>query len=160
MSWKDLAAARKRGPYYTDPKYGPSRYLLRLPGDDKAKGRTRALTRARRASGCTSSAAMQALASQWLISRRSLSLGAAPLELRRTEGGMSNPTYFLRRGDWKAVLRKFWEAFSAAVISNASIERPEPTNACCDFVITTGQHLPELIFCHQFGKIDNSFAIL
>lgn len=32
--------------------------------------------------------------------------GHGPLELRRTEGGMSNPTYFLRRGDWQAVLRK------------------------------------------------------
>jgi aminoglycoside phosphotransferase (APT) family kinase protein len=30
----------------------------------------------------------------------------ATLEVRRTEGGMSNPTYFLRRGDWQAVLRK------------------------------------------------------
>ena len=29
-----------------------------------------------------------------------------PLEVRRTEGGMSNPTYFLRRGSWEAVLRK------------------------------------------------------
>jgi aminoglycoside phosphotransferase (APT) family kinase protein len=29
-----------------------------------------------------------------------------PVEVRRTEGGMSNPTYFLRRGHWKAVLRK------------------------------------------------------
>src|SRR5205807_4106948 len=29
-----------------------------------------------------------------------------PLEVTRTEGGMSNPTYFLRRGDWQAVLRK------------------------------------------------------
>jgi aminoglycoside phosphotransferase (APT) family kinase protein len=28
------------------------------------------------------------------------------LDVRRTEGGMSNPTYFLRRGDWQAVLRK------------------------------------------------------
>lgn len=35
-------------------------------------------------------------------------LGAAdgPLRLRRTEGGMSNPTYFVRRGGWEAVLRK------------------------------------------------------
>ncbi|MBT2301966.1 phosphotransferase family protein [Variovorax paradoxus] len=32
--------------------------------------------------------------------------GSVPLEVRRTEGGMSNPTYFLRRGDWEAVLRK------------------------------------------------------
>ncbi len=28
------------------------------------------------------------------------------LSVRRTEGGMSNPTYFLSRGDWRAVLRK------------------------------------------------------
>jgi aminoglycoside phosphotransferase (APT) family kinase protein len=33
--------------------------------------------------------------------------GAADrLEVERTQGGMSNPTYFLRRGDWQAVLRK------------------------------------------------------
>jgi aminoglycoside phosphotransferase (APT) family kinase protein len=32
--------------------------------------------------------------------------GTARSEVRRTEGGMSNPTYFLRRGDWRAVLRK------------------------------------------------------
>jgi aminoglycoside phosphotransferase (APT) family kinase protein len=31
---------------------------------------------------------------------------AAPVDVRRTEGGMSNPTYFLRRGSWQAVLRK------------------------------------------------------
>lgn len=31
---------------------------------------------------------------------------SGPLELERTEGGMSNPTWFLRRGDWQAVLRK------------------------------------------------------
>jgi len=29
-----------------------------------------------------------------------------PLEISRTQGGMSNPTYFLRRGSWQAVLRK------------------------------------------------------
>jgi aminoglycoside phosphotransferase (APT) family kinase protein len=32
--------------------------------------------------------------------------GTEKTEARRTEGGMSNPTYFLRRGDWRAVLRK------------------------------------------------------
>ena len=32
--------------------------------------------------------------------------GSHRLEVVRTEGGMSNPTYFLRRGDWEAVLRK------------------------------------------------------
>jgi aminoglycoside phosphotransferase (APT) family kinase protein len=40
----------------------------------------------------------------WLRDRLGPSSG--PLEVRRTEGGMSNPTYFLRRGDWQAVLRK------------------------------------------------------
>ena len=28
------------------------------------------------------------------------------LQVERTQGGMSNPTYFLRRGNWQAVLRK------------------------------------------------------
>jgi aminoglycoside phosphotransferase (APT) family kinase protein len=32
--------------------------------------------------------------------------GGPRLEVRRTEGGMSNPTYFLQRGSWRAVLRK------------------------------------------------------
>ena len=31
---------------------------------------------------------------------------AGELIVERTVGGMSNPTYFLRRGDWQAVLRK------------------------------------------------------
>ena len=30
----------------------------------------------------------------------------AKLQVERTQGGMSNPTYFLCRGDWQAVLRK------------------------------------------------------
>lgn len=42
MNINELAAPRQRGPYYTNTV--PSRYLLRLPGDDKAKGRTRATT--------------------------------------------------------------------------------------------------------------------
>ena len=32
--------------------------------------------------------------------------GAEPTKVERTQGGMSNPTYFLTRGDWRAVLRK------------------------------------------------------
>ena len=27
--------------------------------------------------------------------------GAVATQVRRTEGGMSNPTYFVRRGDWR-----------------------------------------------------------
>jgi aminoglycoside phosphotransferase (APT) family kinase protein len=32
--------------------------------------------------------------------------GSEPVRVERTQGGMSNPTYFLARGDWRAVLRK------------------------------------------------------
>jgi aminoglycoside phosphotransferase (APT) family kinase protein len=32
--------------------------------------------------------------------------GNAVTRIKRTSGGMSNPTYFVRRGDWQAVLRK------------------------------------------------------
>jgi aminoglycoside phosphotransferase (APT) family kinase protein len=27
--------------------------------------------------------------------------GAAPTRVARTQGGMSNPTYFVNRGDWR-----------------------------------------------------------
>jgi aminoglycoside phosphotransferase (APT) family kinase protein len=40
----------------------------------------------------------------WL--HRELPEVAGDLVVERTFGGMSNPTYFLRRGDWQAVLRK------------------------------------------------------
>jgi aminoglycoside phosphotransferase (APT) family kinase protein len=32
--------------------------------------------------------------------------GVAPTQVERTQGGMSNPTYFVTRGDWRGVLRK------------------------------------------------------
>jgi aminoglycoside phosphotransferase (APT) family kinase protein len=32
--------------------------------------------------------------------------GTDPTRVERTHGGMSNPTYFITRGDWRAVLRK------------------------------------------------------
>jgi aminoglycoside phosphotransferase (APT) family kinase protein len=38
--------------------------------------------------------------------RTQLGAGGGALEIRRTESGMSNPTYYLRRGTWRAVLRK------------------------------------------------------
>lgn len=38
--------------------------------------------------------------------RRAVPGLAGDLAVERTVGGMSNPTYFLRRGDWQAVLRK------------------------------------------------------
>lgn len=38
--------------------------------------------------------------------REQLGHGREPLRVVPTEGGMSNPTYFLARGSWQAVLRK------------------------------------------------------
>jgi aminoglycoside phosphotransferase (APT) family kinase protein len=38
--------------------------------------------------------------------RTQLGVRSGALEIRRTESGMSNPTYYLRRGTWRAVLRK------------------------------------------------------
>ena len=32
--------------------------------------------------------------------------GGAATGVARTQGGMSNPTYFVTRGDWRGVLRK------------------------------------------------------
>ncbi len=32
--------------------------------------------------------------------------GSEPVRVQRTHGGMSNPTYFVTRGDWRGVLRK------------------------------------------------------
>ena len=32
--------------------------------------------------------------------------GATPTRVAPTQGGMSNPTYFVTRGDWRGVLRK------------------------------------------------------
>ena len=32
--------------------------------------------------------------------------GDERVRVERTQGGMSNPTYFVTRGDWRAVLRK------------------------------------------------------
>ena len=47
--------------------------------------------------------------------------GPDRVEVRRTEGGMSNPTYFLRRGAWRAVLRK--QPGSALAPSAHAIDR-------------------------------------
>ncbi|WP_448042892.1 phosphotransferase family protein [Bradyrhizobium liaoningense] len=47
--------------------------------------------------------------------------GAARTEVERTSGGMSNPTYFVTRGDWRAVLRK--QPGSALMPSAHAIDR-------------------------------------
>ncbi|HSV46141.1 MAG TPA: phosphotransferase family protein [Ramlibacter sp.] len=77
--------------------------------------------------------------------RGALGAGAAPLEVRRTEGGMSNPTYFLRQGDWQAVLRKQpggvvmpsahaidreWRVLAA--LQHTDVPVPKPLHYCDD----------------------------
>ena len=71
--------------------------------------------------------------------------GGARTQARRTEGGMSNPTYFLQRGDWRAVLRK--QPHAALAPSAHAIDRefrvlealqdtpvpvPKPIRYCAD----------------------------
>ena len=92
----------------------------------------------------------------------------APLEVRRTEGGMSNPTYFLRRGDWQAVLRK--QPGSVLMPSAHAIDReyrvlgalrgtdvpvPAPLAWCDDrAVVGTPFYLMEKVdgrVCHDFA---------
>ncbi len=77
--------------------------------------------------------------------RSALGSGAGALEVRRTEGGMSNPTYYLRRGGWKAVLRKqpAGEVMPSAhaidrefrvltALRQTDVPVPEPLHYCAD----------------------------
>jgi len=71
--------------------------------------------------------------------------GAAPTRIARTLGGMSNPTYFVSRGDWRGVLRKQPSnklAPSAHAIDReyrvltalrgSAVPAPEPYRYCAD----------------------------
>jgi len=71
--------------------------------------------------------------------------GAAPTRVRRTQGGMSNPTYFVERGDWRAVLRKQPNSRLApsahaidrefrvlAALQRTSVPTPAPIRYCSD----------------------------
>ena len=68
-----------------------------------------------------------------------------PLQVQRTEGGMSNPTYFVTRGDWRAVLRKQpagpvmpsahaidreWRVLSA--LQGSAVAVPAPLHYCAE----------------------------
>ena len=68
-----------------------------------------------------------------------------PLQVQRTEGGMSNPTYFVTRGDWRAVLRKQpagpvmasahaidreWRVLSA--LQGSGVAVPAPLHYCAE----------------------------
>jgi aminoglycoside phosphotransferase (APT) family kinase protein len=92
----------------------------------------------------------------------------APLSVRRTEGGMSNPTYFLRRGDWQAVLRK--QPAGSVLPSAHAIDReyrvlgalqhtavpvPRPLHYCADReVLGTPFYLMEKLE----GRVFHAFA--
>ena len=67
------------------------------------------------------------------------------LQVQRTEGGMSNPTYFVTRGDWRAVLRKQpagpvmpsahaidreWRVLSA--LQGSAVAVPAPLHYCAE----------------------------
>ncbi len=100
--------------------------------------------------------------------RDSLALGAAPLDVRRTEGGMSNPTYFLAKGGWQAVLRKQpggvvmpsahaidreWRVLSA--LRGTAVPVPAPLHYCADrTVLGTPFYLMEKLD----GRVFHEFA--
>ena len=90
------------------------------------------------------------------------------LAIERTLGGMSNPTYFLRRGDWRAVLRK--QPGAVLMPSAHAIDRefrvlqalhggavpvPEPLHYCHDReVVGTPFYLMQWLQ----GRVFESFA--
>ncbi len=100
--------------------------------------------------------------------REMLSLGSAPLQVRRTEGGMSNPTYFLEKGGWQAVLRKQpggvvmpsahaidreWRVLTA--LRGTDVPVPAPLHYCADrAVLGTPFYLMEKLD----GRVFHAFA--
>lgn len=94
--------------------------------------------------------------------------GAARTQVRRTEGGMSNPTYFLARGDWRAVLRKQPGAALAPsahaidrefrvleALQSTPVPTPKPIRYCADRnVLGTPFYLMEWLD----GRVFHEFA--
>jgi aminoglycoside phosphotransferase (APT) family kinase protein len=94
--------------------------------------------------------------------------GVAPTRLTRTQGGMSNPTYFVTRGDWRGVLRK--QPNNALMPSAHAVDReyrvlmalrgsaaptPEPYRYCADRdVLGTPFYLMEWLD----GRVFHDFA--
>ena len=82
--------------------------------------------------------------------------GDGPLVLRRTEGGMSNPTYFLRRGPFRAVLRK--QPAGELAPSAHAIDR--------EFAVLRSLHgsavpVPRpLHYCHDRGVLGTPFYLM
>jgi aminoglycoside phosphotransferase (APT) family kinase protein len=94
--------------------------------------------------------------------------GPARTEARQTEGGMSNPTYFLKRGDWRAVLRKQPRAALAPsahaidrefrvleALQGTPVPTPKPFRYCADReVLGTPFYLMEWLD----GRVFHEFA--
>jgi aminoglycoside phosphotransferase (APT) family kinase protein len=94
--------------------------------------------------------------------------GAAPTRLARTRGGMSNPTYFVTRGDWRGVLRKQpndvlmpsahaidREYRVLAALRDTAVSTPEPYRYCADRdVLGTPFYLMEWLD----GRVFHEFA--
>jgi len=91
------------------------------------------------------------------------------LEVERTLGGMSNPTYFLRYGDWQAVLRKQpngkvmpsahaidREFRVLSTLQNSAVPVPRPLHYCSNReIIGTPFYLMERLE----GRIFNEFSL-
>jgi aminoglycoside phosphotransferase (APT) family kinase protein len=102
----------------------------------------------------------------WL--RGQFGAGDAPLVVQRTEGGMSNPTYFLRRGTWQAVLRKQpggivlpsahaidREYRVLTALQHTEVPVPHPLAYCADRdVLGT----PFYLMQHLDGRVFHAFA--
>lgn len=100
--------------------------------------------------------------------RSALGHGCEPLAVRRTEGGMSNPTYFVARAGWRAVLRKQPPGELApsahaidrefrvlTALAGTDVPVPEPLHYCADrAVLGTPFYLMEWLD----GRVFESFA--
>jgi aminoglycoside phosphotransferase (APT) family kinase protein len=94
--------------------------------------------------------------------------GSSSTEARQTEGGMSNPTYFLKRGEWRAVLRKQPRAALAPsahaidrefrvleALQGTPVPTPKPFRYCADRdVLGTPFYLMEWVD----GRVFHEFA--
>jgi aminoglycoside phosphotransferase (APT) family kinase protein len=99
---------------------------------------------------------------------RSIGRAHGVTEVERTQGGMSNPTYFVRRGDWRAVLRKQPNALlmpSAHAIDRefrvltalhgSAVPVPKPLHYCADReILGTPFYLMERLD----GRVFHEFA--
>jgi aminoglycoside phosphotransferase (APT) family kinase protein len=95
-------------------------------------------------------------------------IDSGALDVRRTEGGMSNPTYYLQRGGWQAVLRKQppghvlpsahavdREFRVLTALNGSAVPVPRPLHYCNDRdVLGTPFYLME----HLHGRVLQTYA--